>query len=442
MEISNAIVIAAIIHSLVFLALLAIWFVAWRNRFRLFERPLPKAKRLIEQRLVLEALAAFAIEKDRDHLISQIGKHAAETNGFNEWIAWVEDDERRFRIAEVAINLESQVTARLSESNDRLLYEWVAHNASPLFLRPFVAGFAGNEAMRLALGRLSNGVLIPFVDGEDLIGFVITGGERPLRERRSGQFLSLFGAIAAISLKKAALDERERSLLKDRQRSETLASLGKMAARLAHEIRNPLTFIRSATDYLDSDTLDPDKRKTLTSGIAEEIERINQRVQELLSLGRIDPQNFTSVDLHEVISKSAGMAEAKAREKGISIELRLNAKPAIVAGDADRLWQLFENLIINAIDAIVRGGKIVISSERRKEEIVVDIADNGPGIEEGIAAHIFDPFFSTKTKGSGLGLAIVYSIARAHGGSIELLKTSPEGTCFRVTLPPAGRTVR
>jgi signal transduction histidine kinase len=440
MEIPNAIVIAAIIHGLVFVALLAIWFIAWRNRFRLFERPLPKAKSLIEQRLALEALASFAIANDREQLISQIGKHAAETTGFSEWIAWVSDEGRRFRTADLEVDLKPEVLAQLSESNDKLLYDWVAQNSSPLFLRPFAAGFAGNESMRQALQRLSNGVLIPFVDGEDLVGFVITGGERLLRERRSMQFLSLFGAIAAITLKKAALDERERSLLKDRQRSETLASLGKMAARLAHEIRNPLTFIRSATDCLDSDTVDQAKRKILTNGITEEIDRINQRVQELLSLGRIDPQNFTAVDLHEVVRNSVSLAEVSAREKEISIEMNLSSGTAVVTGDADRLWQLFENLIINAIEAIEGGGKIAISSERKRNKVIVDVADTGPGIEEEVVARIFDPFFSTKKKGSGLGLAIVFSIAKTHGGSVELKNTSPEGSRFRVTLPLAGES--
>ncbi|HUX07523.1 MAG TPA: ATP-binding protein [Acidobacteriota bacterium] len=438
MEISNAIVAAAIIHSLVFLALLGIWFAAWRNRFRLFERPLPKAKSQIEQRMVLEALSACAVERDFNKIIALIGKHAAEMNGFAEWIIWTADSDRCFRVAEYEIDLSPDDEAQLKASKDPMLYGWITQNASPIFLRPFVGGMAGSEPMRRALKRLSNGVLIPFLDGEETAGFVITGGERLLREQRSEQCLSLFGATAAITIKKAQLDERERELMKSRQRSDTLASLGKMAARLAHEIRNPLTFIRSATDCLQSRTLEEHKRETLSAGISEEIDRIDQRIEELLSLGRIDPDNFVKVDLYEVIRKTVSLAETSAREKGIAIEIRFDADTAFVNGDADRLWQLFENLVINSIQAIDGSGRITIEGSSAGHFVAIDVADNGGGIEAGTAARIFDPFFSTKKKGSGLGLAIVYSIAKAHGGTVELASTSTEGSCFRVTLPLIG----
>ena len=435
MEISNAIVAAAIIHSLVFLALLGIWFAAWRNRFRLFERPLPKAKSQIEQRMVLEALSSCAVERELVKIIEQLGKHAAEMNGFNEWIVWTANDDRRFKVAGFELELDKTDLAELGTSDDTMLYGWVTQNASPIFLRPFVAGMAGGEPMRRALKRLSNGVLIPFIDGEETAGFVITGGERLLREQRSMQCLSLFGAIAAITIKKAQLDERERELMQRRQRTETLASLGKMAARLAHEIRNPLTFIRSATDCLQSSTMEEGRKETLSSGISEEIDRISQRIDELLSLGRIDPANFGRVDLYGVIRKAAGFAEAKAGEKGITIETSFDADAAFIHGDADRLWQLFENLVINGIQAIDGGGRITLRCRAEKKAVTVDVEDTGSGIDDEMTSRVFDPFFSTKKKGSGLGLAIVFSIAKAHGGSVELASTSSEGSCFKVTLP-------
>ena len=434
MDMSFAFLFLGVVHGLIFLALIVIWFLAKRTNFRIFRPPLSRAKSLIEQRLVLEALSACAAERGKDSTIGSIGKHAAEVTGFEDWAIWLEEGER-FYFHSSGIELSHQESEELRASYDPQLYAWVRQNAAPLRMGRFIAGFVSEGRIKELLQHLSNGYLLPFADGDDIVGFAVVGGRRLTMEQRSDQFLSLFGAIAAIIIKKAELDRQEQILRRKQSRAESLAALGNMAARLAHEIRNPLTFIRSATDYLSEGKADAEKRATMTRGISEEIERINQRVEELLTLGRVDPEGFEPVDICGLVARAASLAESRARESGAEIVTTGDSDAAVIMGDGDRLLQLFENLIINGLQAMDTAGKITLRCSQADSEVVVDIEDSGKGIPTEIAERIFDPFFSTKERGTGLGLAIGYSVARAHGGSLELVRSDDSGSLFRVKLP-------
>ena len=434
MDMSFAFLFLGVVHGLIFMALITIWFLAKRTNFRIFQPPLSRAKSLIEQRLVLEALSACAAERGKDSTILSIGKHAAEVTGFVDWAIWLEEGER-FHFHSSGIRLSPSEQDELRDSSDPLLYSWVRQNAAPLRMGSFVNSFSSGTRMKELLQQLSNGYLLPFADGDDIVGFAIVGGKRLTLEERSDQFLSLFGAIAAIIIKKAELDRQEQILRRKQSRAESLAALGNMAARLAHEIRNPLTFIRSATDYLSKGTVDAEKHATMTRGISEEIERINQRIEELLTLGRVDPESFKPVDVYSLVSRAVDLAESRAREVGVEISTNFAGDGAVIHGDEDRLLQLFENLIINGLQAMEETGRIELRCSHADSEVVVDIEDSGKGIPPEIAERIFDPFFSTKERGTGLGLAIGYSVARAHGGSLELVRSDENGSVFRVRLP-------
>jgi len=258
-----------------------------------------------------------------------------------------------------------------------------------------------------------------------------------VRERRSEQFLTLYGACAAILIRKVVLDEEERRLRERQQRAENLATLGKVAAGIAHEIRNPLTFIRSAAEHLSETSSGTSDAGELAEGMVEEIDRINKRIEELLSLGRIDSEVFAPVDLEAQVRRTLQLVEAQAQAGSVEMQASFDLKGAKVAGNEDKLKQLFLNLLLNAVEAMPRGGKLRVRAERRGSGALIEVEDSGPGIPPEVADRIFEPFFTTKGGGTGLGLALCFSIASAHGGTVELLRSGSEGTCFAVELPVA-----
>lgn len=435
---SEIIFVVIVIHGLIFLFIF-LFLLVYNPRSSLFRRePLAKAKSLAEQRLLLEAISACAGEPNLPSLLKSIGKHAAETAGFANWLIWMARDDGSFRVAEAAIEGCDMLLDELQSSHDPRLYSWVRRNASPIQMGSHAVGMVESEAMKAALGRLGDGVLIPFIDSETIQGFAVVGGRRLTVERRSRQYLDLFGAFAAIIIKKSILDRRERMLRLEQQRTENLAGLGRLAAGLAHEIRNPLTFIKSATqhlsDYYNYQTEDTELSKV----VLEEINRINQHIEELLLLGRIDPKQFGPVNLGQVIFQTVKLARSAAVESGVEMSVSLEENGIMIArGNADLLRQLLSNLIINGIQAMGDGGKLCIRLRRQCDRFRLEVEDTGRGIDPAIADRIFDPFFTTKEKGTGLGLSIAHSVARAHGGGLELVRSDASGTCFGLVLPSA-----
>ncbi len=437
METSFAIAILAVIHGLIFLTLIIILLSDRWRRTRYRFRRLSKSESRIEQRMVSEAIAACVLERDLKSLLRSIGRRAAELNGFEDWIAWLRDEEGEFYPASFEGRIVSGVADSLRSGEESSFFKWVRVNHTPFVLDNKSARMAASAAMQKLLREVTPGLLIPFLDGQALFGLLLLGGQRRVREQRSEQFLTLFGAFAAIMIRKVMLDEEERRLQERQQRAESLASMGKVAAGIAHEIRNPLTFIRSAAEQLAEDSSEAEDSPELIGGIVEEIVRVNKRIEELLSLSRMDKGIFESVALEGVLRGTARLVEARARERGIEVRIETRLDDARVLGSSDRLRQLFLNLMLNGIEAMQSetGGELTVRAQANAGTAVIEIEDDGPGIPPEARERIFEPFFTTKDKGTGLGLALCFSIANAHGGSVELRSTGEEGTCFAMELP-------
>ncbi|HUX06514.1 MAG TPA: ATP-binding protein [Acidobacteriota bacterium] len=437
METSFAIAILAVIHGMIFLTLIIILLSdRWRRSHFRFRRQSKRESR-IEQKMVGEAIAACVLERDLLSLLRSIGRRAAELNGFEDWIAWLRDEQGEFYPA----SFEGRIVAGLADSlrgvEEASFFKWVRVNHTPFVLDKKSARMAESTEMQKLLQEITPGLLIPFLDGQTLFGLLVLGGQRRVREQRSEQFLALFGAFAAILIRKVLLDEEERRLQERQQRAESLASMGKVAAGIAHEIRNPLTFIRSAAEQLAEESAGIEDAAELLGGIVEEIVRVNERIEELLSLGRMDRGIFEPVALDEVVRSSARLVEARARERDIAVVIKTRLDDARVLGSSDRLRQLFLNLMLNGIEAMQSetGGELTVRAHADAGTAVIEIEDDGPGIPPEARERVFEPFFTTKDKGTGLGLALCFSIANAHGGSVELRSTGEEGTCFAVELP-------
>ena len=239
------------------------------------------------------------------------------------------------------------------------------------------------------------------------------------------------------------MEERER--LRDR-----LAAVGEMAAVMAHEIKNPLAGIEVLAGLLRRKVPDNADAQALVKDIISEAKMANAIVQEVLAFVRPVRLQVDRTSLSESIASALSLADGKATRGNILVDVALPGDLPTLGADQHQLTQVFCNLLINAYEALEGRGRIEISGRLASTAtdgallpdghaavptVVVEVADDGPGMPADVAEKIFNPFFTTKAQGSGLGLAIVRKIVDAHEGRIDMTTADGRGTRFRVTLP-------
>jgi nitrogen-specific signal transduction histidine kinase len=255
------------------------------------------------------------------------------------------------------------------------------------------------------------------------------------------------GAIGAVMFFKdlTQVEQREEhERLRDR-----LASLGEMAAGIAHELKNPLAGIEVMAGLLRRQVPDKLDAQSILADIISEAKLANAIVVEMLEFVRPVRLQVERTAIADVLHQAVLLAESQAIRGSVSVTMDVpNALPPI-EGDQYQLCQVFTNLIANAFEALEGKGVIAITASLGALEpdpvfgaapelaptLVVDVADNGPGVPAELSDRIYDPFFTTKIKGTGLGLGIVRKIVDAHDGRIDLNSSPDTGTRFRVTLP-------
>ncbi len=227
-----------------------------------------------------------------------------------------------------------------------------------------------------------------------------------------------------------------RRLEEEVARSLRLASLGSLAAGIAHEIRNPLSSIKGfATCFRERYRDNPEDRETAEVMIRE-VDRLNRVITQLLEFARPLTMERVPTALPVVIRHALKMVEGEAHRKGISIETNLDSGIGDVPLDADRMTQVFLNLCLNAIAAMEAGGVLSVSLSPQDERTVrITVADTGIGIPKEDLHRVFDPYFTTRSSGTGLGLAIVHKIVEAHGGDVRLESEPGKGTTANILLP-------
>jgi len=222
-----------------------------------------------------------------------------------------------------------------------------------------------------------------------------------------------------------------------------MATIGRMAAGVAHEINNPLAIINEKAgllkDMVDFDPNHPQKEKTLTqiSSILKSVERCSKVTHRLLGFARRMEMQTEIINLAELLKEVMGFQSSEIIHRNIKIESTIDPKLPELESDRGQLQQVFLNIISNALAAIPDGGRIEITaSPLNPDEIAVTITDNGVGIQERDLQHIFEPFFSTRGEfGTGLGLSITNDIVQRLGGRISVKSTVGVGTSFIVSLP-------
>jgi len=223
--------------------------------------------------------------------------------------------------------------------------------------------------------------------------------------------------------------------LEDRLRtSEKMALLGQLAAGLAHELREPRSAISGAVEILGGDVKPTEENLRLVRMASQEVERLNLLVEDFLILTMPIQKLTTLVDLGRIVNDTVE-SFAKTIRRG-NIEIINQVENGIyVQADSYRLKQAVWNLLLNSVDAMPIGGVIIIKSKTEENEVVIEISDEGKGIDENFISRIFEPFFTTKEVGTGLGLAIVQKVIEGYNGNINVVSSRGNGATFVITLP-------
>ncbi len=240
--------------------------------------------------------------------------------------------------------------------------------------------------------------------------------------------------------------------LKDRiRRADRLASIGKIAAGIAHEIKNPLVGIRGAAQLMRSEfRSDSELRLSeYLDVIVKEADRLNRVLEGILDFTRVKAQEARPFNIHAVLDRALLLQEETARQNGIVLAREYDPSLPDATGNQDQLMQVFLNLIKNAVEAMPSGGKLTVVTRmsdlftsvqadgRKHRLMMVKVSDTGAGIRPEHLQDIFAPFFTTKDRGVGLGLALSYQIVQEHLGTIRVESTEGIGATFSVYLPLA-----
>jgi len=269
------------------------------------------------------------------------------------------------------------------------------------------------------------------------------------------------GALIAFS------DLTEKKVLEaEMRRADRLASLGTLAAGIAHEIKNPLVSLKIFTRLLPKNYRDKKFREEFATIANEEVDRIDALVEQLLDFARPRPPMLRQVDVREIVRNTLFLLNSKIKDQNIELREKIGDEPLIVMADGNQLKQVLVNIITNALQAMQDSGVLTVRMERVRQQgyfpeairgegiaeeqarvksgdnVVIAITDTGKGIDEKDLLHLFEPFFTTKELGVGLGLAIAHSIIEEHGGAVDVKSKVGEGTTFSIMLPLVSKDVR
>lgn len=261
---------------------------------------------------------------------------------------------------------------------------------------------------------------------------------KTMTERLLAEEESLRNKIAEVERTTRSLQETQQRLV----RSERLASVGRLAAGLAHEIGNPIAAIMGLQDLLLAGGLDAHEERDFLARMRRETERINRILRDLLQFARPGADSAGASepgDVDAAVSDTVALVAPQRVARQIEIATQVEKDLPLVALSKEHLVQVLLNLLLNAADACEAGGHIRVDAARVNERVRLSVSDTGPGVDPAILARLFEPFVTTKEigKGTGLGLAVCRGLVEAAGGTIQLQPTQERGACFVLDLPAA-----
>lgn len=348
-----------------------------------------------------------------------------------------DQDLGRFKVSNYFGFDESEVKKLSLNRNDHLV-KWLKVNQTYFYRKDQSGVF--NYLMKKEkniLDTLGIELCYPLIAMNRLIGIIFIGpkenDEKFSKQERS--FISSLTPQTGIALENAVLYKEQRERFRRMSRADKLATIGELAAGAAHEIRNPLTAIKSSLQYLKTKS-QAQKENKLLSNALKETERIDNILSGLLSFSRPSEIKKEKGNLLEILEESLELISFQARKQRIKIVRDFPSSPVFLNGDRAQLKQLFLNLLLNSVQAMKENDELKIEiTSAGDQKVLIAITDTGEGIPEENLDKIFDPFFTTKKGGTGLGLSICYGIIQSHQGEIEVKSKLNQGTSAFVKLP-------
>jgi signal transduction histidine kinase len=371
----------------------------------------------IMQILPVERIVIFLLNGETEKY-TLVGKHQQPDELFHriqftphsKLVNWLSVNETCFQVSR-----SEEILTYLSDSERELVREAGIELIFPLKVMNRLNGF-------VLLGVRSG--------GEDFTGWDI-------------DLLTLLFDQAAFAIENTALYEEQSARIRKMYRADRLAILGQLAAGAAHEIRNPLTSIRSSIQYLGKCMHDDPEKKEMVGELMDEVDRINKIVQGLLSFARPSEPEVAPVDVAQLLRQTLALLHNTLVRGQVDVGFDIHVGKTVVTADASQLKQVFLNVILNAVEAMENSEKkqLTLSIEHgrsldyRSRHLLISVADTGKGIERDDLENIFNPFYTTKKDGTGLGLPISYGIINRHCGEMEVNSLPGKGATVVIKLP-------
>ncbi len=229
------------------------------------------------------------------------------------------------------------------------------------------------------------------------------------------------------------LQKENTLLLGELQKQDRLKAVATLAAGMAHEVKNPLTSIRTFAEYLPQKYDDPDFRQKFKRIVVDEVDRVNSIVTQLLEFSKPKELELKECIITDILDETLGFLSSNLLKNKIEVQKDYQENPSLWV-DKNQLKQAFLNIFLNSIQAMPEGGVITVKTSKSAENFLIAISDTGCGISKENLNHLFDPFFTTKESGTGLGLSIVHGIITKHGGTIHAESELGKGTLIRISL--------
>ena len=232
-----------------------------------------------------------------------------------------------------------------------------------------------------------------------------------------------------------AVARRMEQLESEAMKTEKLKAVATLAAGLCHELRNPMQVIQTHAEYLSDRSNEPRFIEQCSGIMREEIARISGLLKELMDFAKPKSPNFQWIEPRKVVESTLELLNNEFVSRQVDLEKRYGSQDIQIKGDPDQLRQVILNLVLNAVQAIGQGGRVVVATGQENGWFTLEVSDSGPGIDPAILPKLFEPFTSGKPGGTGLGLSIVHSIVREHRGEIAVQTKPGQGTIFTIKLP-------
>ena len=227
----------------------------------------------------------------------------------------------------------------------------------------------------------------------------------------------------------------QHTLQRELGRKSRLSALGEMAARLAHQIRTPLSSTLLYVDQLRND-LEPAKRQRICEALSTQLSQTENLISSMLGFVRGSSRDFKPTSLDSIVEAAIRGCHASIDSTNTAVTVELTEPGVQLLGDATELASALGNVIDNAINACVKAGRIALwAGPVSGKTLLIQVSDNGPGIPSDVLEHVFDPFFTTRATGTGLGLAVLASVVQQHGGTVHATNSDSGGAEFSILLP-------